>query len=182
MKIKETSLPDLHVIDFFHAGDDRGHFVKPFHKADFEANGLTSNLEESFYSVNSKNVVRGMHFQLPPHDHTKVVYCNHGSLLDVVVDLRKGSPTYGQYEVIPLTGQNYRGVYIPSGFAHGFEVLEDNTIMTYLTSTMHAPSHDGGIHMNSFGYKWGAESPITSERDKNFKSLDEFDSPFIFED
>jgi len=177
---KETNIPGVFEIEMFHAGDDRGMFVKPYHKETLEKHGLVSEFQESFYSTNQKGVIRGMHFQHPPHDHAKLVYCSSGKLIDVILDIRMGSPTYGQFAEIELSEDNYKAVYMPSGVAHGFAVLEDHTCMVYLTSTMHAPVSDAGIHMKSFGCKWPFEHPVTSERDTKFPTLDELESPFIF--
>jgi dTDP-4-dehydrorhamnose 3,5-epimerase len=178
MKIRKTNIEGLFVIDLFHAEDNRGGFVKTFHKESFEKMGLNTDFQESFYSINNKDVIRGMHFQTPPHDHDKLVYCTNGSLIDVILDIRKDSPTYGKFASIELSGDNYRALYIPKGMAHGFESLEDHTMMTYLTSTMHQPSHDKGIRYNSFGKEWGSDQPIINDRDLSWPSLAEFDSPF----
>ena len=178
MKIRKTNISGLFVIDLFHAEDNRGGFVKTFHKENFEKMGLNTDFQESFYSINNKGVIRGMHFQTPPHDHNKLVYCTNGRLNDVILDIRKDSPTYGKFASIELSGDNYRAIYIPKGMAHGFESLEDHTMMTYLTSTMHQPSHDQGIRFNSFGKIWDSENPIINERDLNWPSLEEYDSPF----
>jgi len=178
MKIRKTNIEGLFVIDLFHAEDNRGGFVKTFHKESFEKMGLNTDFQESFYSINNKGVIRGMHFQTPPHDHNKLVYCTNGRLNDVILDIRKDSPTYGKFASIELSGDNYRAIYIPKGMAHGFESLEDHTMMTYLTSTMHQPSHDQGIRFNSFGKIWDSENPIINERDLNWPSLEEYDSPF----
>ena len=177
---KETAIEGVFEIEMFHAGDERGMFVKPYHKETLDKLGLQSEFQESFYSTNQKGVIRGMHFQHPPHDHAKLVYCSSGKLLDVILDIRIGSPTYGKSVTIELSGDNYKAVYMPTGVAHGFAVMEDNTCMVYLTSTMHAQSSDYGIHINSFGYKWPFENPITSSRDNQFETLDEIKSPFIF--
>ena len=178
MKIRKTNIEGLFVIDLFHAEDNRGGFVKTFHKDSFEKMGLNTDFQESFYSINNKGVIRGMHFQTPPFDHDKLVYCTNGRLTDVILDIRKDSPTYGKYASIELSGDNYRAIFIPKGMAHGFESMEDHTIMTYLTSTMHQPSHDQGIRFDSFGKKWESENPIINERDLNWPSLSEYDSPF----
>jgi len=178
MKIRKTNIEGLFVIDLFHAEDNRGGFVKTFNKESFEKLGLNTDFQESFYSINKKGVIRGMHFQIPPHDHDKLVYCNSGSLIDVILDIRKDSPTYGKFASIELSGDNYRALFIPKGMAHGFESLEDHTMMTYLTSTMHQPSHDRSIRFNSFGKTWDAKNPIINDRDLNAPSLDEFESPF----
>ena len=178
MKFLETNISGVFEIDLFHMLDDRGSFVKTFHKKSFEDQGLESSFDESFYSVNKKGVVRGMHFQLPPDDHAKIVYCTSGSLIDVILDIRKDSPTYGQFAEIKLSGDNFKAAYLPKGVAHGFAVLEDNTCMIYLTSTMHSPQNDAGIRWDSFGYQWPFDKPLNSERDQLFPSFSEFNSPF----
>lgn len=177
---KELEIPGVYEIDLFHAGDDRGMFVKPYHKQTLEDQGLISEFLESFYSTNAKGVVRGMHFQHPPHDHAKIIYCTSGKLKDVILDIRVGSPTYGKFAQVELSGDNYKAVYLPIGVAHGFAVLENNTCMVYLTSTMHAPSHDDGIHANSFGMEWPFDEPIMSNRDQNFQEFVDFKSPFTY--
>jgi dTDP-4-dehydrorhamnose 3,5-epimerase len=177
---KETNINGVYEIEMFHAGDERGMFVKPYHKATLEKHGLVSEFQESFYSTNQSGVIRGMHFQHPPHDHAKLVYCSSGKLIDVILDIRVGSPTYGAFAAIELSSDKYNAVYMPSGMAHGFGVLEDNTCMVYLTSTMHAPSADDGVKIDSFGFEWPFENPITSARDNEFKPLHELESPFIF--
>lgn len=177
---RETNIPGVFEVEMFHAGDDRGMFVKPYHKDTLEAKGLVSEFRESFYSTNRKGVIRGMHFQYPPHDHAKIVYCTSGRLLDVILDLRKGSPTYGQWAEIELSGDNYTAAYIPTGMAHGFCVLEDNTTMIYLTSTVHSPQSDAGIHTDSFGFDWPEENPTRSARDQEFPGWDAFETPFSF--
>lgn len=173
-----SPIPGVFEIDFFSVRDDRGAFVKTFHDEKLAEHGLQTEFRESFYSVNNKNVIRGMHFQVPPDDHEKIVYCTSGSLIDVILDIRKDSPTYGQYHTVELTGTNSKGVYLPKGTAHGFYVKEDNTCMVYLTSTVHSPKNDGGILFNSFGYDWPTSNGIHSDRDLTFPKLNDFKSPF----
>ena len=178
MKLTETALKGCFEIDFFHAVDQRGSFTKSFHAPSLKEAGLIHEFDESFYSVNNKGVIRGMHFQLPPSDHAKIVYCNVGKLIDVIVDLRKDSDTYGKSIHIELSESNSKGVYIPKGMAHGFESLEDNTMMTYLTSTAHDPKADAGILYASIDHEWHTKQPILSPRDEHFISLHTFESPF----
>ena len=175
---QETSIPGVLEIDFFNAADKRGTFVKPLHKNTLEQAGLNGSFAESFYSLNKAGVVRGMHFQTPPEDHDKIVYCSSGRIIDVILDIRKDSPTYGQFTTVEISGENYKGVYIPKGLAHGFCSLEDNSCMVYLTSTVHSPSSDAGILYNSFGYEWPVESPIVSERDLMLPKFEDYNSPF----
>ncbi|MGD1844430.1 MAG: dTDP-4-dehydrorhamnose 3,5-epimerase [Salibacteraceae bacterium] len=178
MKFHSTALEGVFAVDLFHASDDRGTFVKTFHRDTFTQRGLQGRFDESYYSTNHAGVIRGMHFQLPPHEHEKIVYCTSGKLHDVLLDIRKDSPTYGQTTTVELSGDNYRAVYIPQGIAHGFVVLEDNTCMVYLTATMYHPDSDTGIRWDSFDYDWPAENPIVSARDQSFLGLSEFKSPF----
>jgi dTDP-4-dehydrorhamnose 3,5-epimerase len=180
MKIIEASLPGLKIIEPDVFTDDRGAFIKPFHKETFEQNGIVGNFEESFFSISHKDVIRGMHFQIPPEDHAKLVYVPYGKILDVIVDLRKDSPTFGNYEKVELSGENHRMVYIPIGCAHGFLSLQDNSYTVYLQSTMRSAAHEAGIRFDSFGYDWGIEKPILSKRDQEFPTLIEYQTPFIF--
>lgn len=158
--------------------DQRGQFTKVFHEKTFKDLGLETAFKEEYFSVSHKGVLRGMHFQTPPEDHIKLVYCSKGQLLDVVLDIRKHSNTYGQYDTFKLDSENPSCIYIPSGFAHGFYALSNEATMMYKVTTTHSPSHDDGIHWNSFGFLWPNQSPIMSERDRNFKPFDKFKSPF----
>lgn len=160
--------------------DARGRFVKVFHEHTFAAHGLETNFAEEYYSISHKNVVRGMHFQLPPMDHVKVVYCVQGEVMDVVVDLRLGSPTYGQHAVFELSSTKANSVYIPKGMAHGFCARSDHTIMVYKVSTIYAPSQDAGILWNSLGVTWPIADANLSVRDQGFPTLAEFESPFHY--
>jgi dTDP-4-dehydrorhamnose 3,5-epimerase len=128
--------------------------------------------------VSNKNILRGMHFQLPPYDHDKLVSCLAGSVLDVVIDLRKKSATYKHFDSFNLNQNDTYTLYIPSGMAHGFLSLEDNSGMLYNTSRVHAPEKDCGIHWNSFDFDWGCDNPIVSIRDQNHTPLDNFTSSF----
>lgn len=179
-QFKPLEIPGVYEIEMFHVGDDRGMFVKPFHKETLAKAGLVDTFEESFYSTNKRGVIRGMHFQRPPFDHAKIVYCTSGRLLDVILDIRIGSPTYGKCVSIELSGDNFKAAYLPTGVAHGFCVLEDDTTMVYLTSTMHAPQYDDGIRYDSFGFEWPIRDGIHSERDLKFETVNAIDSPFIY--
>lgn len=159
-------------------GDTRGRFVKVFHSQEFAARGLEMNFSEEYYSISNKNVIRGMHFQLPPNDHIKMVYCTAGRVMDVVVDLRKKSPTYKEYVVFELSEEKANMVYIPKGMAHGFCVLSDQATMIYKVSTVYAPAYDSGIRWDSLGIDWPIADPVMSSRDQEFLPLDKFESPF----
>lgn len=179
MVIKQVpTFEGLHIIELPFSADMRGGFIKTYHHTLFEEADLAFDLKESYYSISHKNVIRGMHFQLPPHDHAKIVTCITGSILDVVVDLRKDQPSYGKFYAIHLDSQNPKALYIPKGFAHGFKALESNTITQYMVSTVYEPTSDQGIHYDSFGMFWGPDAPIASARDEQFVPLEQFNSPF----
>ncbi|OSZ79495.1 dTDP-4-dehydrorhamnose 3,5-epimerase [Chitinophagaceae bacterium IBVUCB1] len=159
--------------------DERGVFIKPFNDATFQQAGIGFTLHESYFSTSKKDVIRGMHFQLPPHQHSKVVYCPQGEILDVIIDLRKESPTYGQYYAHELSAENHKAYFIPEGFAHGFKALTEDAMTYYLVSSGYHKESDTGILYNSFGFDWGVANPIVSERDLSFIRLEDFDSPFV---
>jgi len=178
MKVIPTKLHGVFIIETDSFEDGRGVFIKTFHADVFKEYGLESTFKESFYSTSKKDVIRGMHFHLPPHDHSKLVYVTHGSLLDVVLDIRKDSPTFGEHVATELTGNNRTMVYIPTGCAHGFLSLEDDTHMIYLQTGVYSKDHDAGIHIDSFGIDWRVTNPIISIRDKEFQGFQEFPTPF----
>jgi dTDP-4-dehydrorhamnose 3,5-epimerase len=158
--------------------DQRGAFVKTFHREVFESLGLETRFDEQYFSVSRKNVVRGMHFQIPPADHNKLVFCCHGEVLDVLVDLRRNSRTYGLAASFSLTQDNGSVLYIPRGFAHGFLTLSDEAIMVYNCETVYRPELDTGILWSSLDFDWPVVEPILSDRDRGFPSLQTFESPF----
>lgn len=160
--------------------DNRGVFVKTFHEDDFKNHGLHCDFKEEFYTVSHKNVLRGLHFQVPPKDHVKIVYCIAGKVLDALVDLRVGSPRFGQFELIELSSDKCNLLYIPSGIAHGFYVTSQSAILMYKVSAMHSPSHDTGILWNSVGIPWPVQDPIVSERDSKLVPMKDFNSPFRY--
>lgn len=177
MNIISEPLTSCRVLETKRFEDHRGDFVKTFHANVFSDLGLPCDWREEFYSTSKKNVLRGMHFQIPPHDHDKLVYCIRGQVLDVVLDLRKG-PAFGSVEGVELSAANHRVLYIPKGIAHGFLALEDDTVMVYKTTMEHASLHDAGVLWNSFGFDWPIRDPLTSSRDAGFPSFNQFASPF----
>lgn len=177
-KLETTSLEGAVLLRPKGFQDSRGEFIKTFHKEYYKKLGLVFDLKEEFFSISERNVLRGMHFQVPPYDHNKVVYCVQGKVLDIIVDLRRNSKTYGQSCDIELSAQNRLILFIPKGFAHGFLSLEDGTIMVYKSDCVYAPDHDTGIHWNSFGFDWPCRNPVVSKRDDLFQALTEFESPF----
>ena len=174
----ETSLSGCFEIQPAVRGDSRGTFIKTFHADAFQELGLETNFVESLCTTSKKNVLRGLHFQTPPVDHVKLVYCAEGKVMDVVVDLRKTSATFGKHEIFYLDSEKGNMVYIPKGLAHGFLTLSEKAVMIYNLTTVYSPEHDKGILWNSCGIDWKCDSPILSERDKKHLAFAEFDSPF----
>ncbi len=169
----------LKVIEQFHAEDKRGIFIKTFHQTSLKEYGIDFEMKESFYSLSKLNVIRGMHFQHPPYDHAKIVFCTQGSILDVVMDIRKDSNTYGQVYSLELSASNYTALYIPSGFAHGFKALQPDSLTFYFVSSENHQGADDGILYHSIDFDWEVNSPIVSDRDLGFPSFDQFKSPFL---
>lgn len=178
ISVLDTDFEGLKIIETNHFQDERGLFHKFFSKEDFSSLGLDTDFKESYYSINKKNVIRGMHFQIPPADHTKLVYVTSGKIIDICLDIRKNSKTYGKYFSVELSGDVSKAIYIPKGFAHGFVSLKDNTCVHYLQTSCYAKECDCGIRYDSFGYDWNVKEPIISERDLQHPSFNEFNSPF----
>jgi len=177
MQFSEEILPGAWMVTLKRFEDMRGAFVKTYASTLFGQHAAGFELREEFYSVSNKNVIRGMHFQLPPHDHVKLVYCPLGAVEDVMIDLRSG-PGYGRVAKVLLSGNQPSLVFIPKGIAHGFRALMDGSLMVYKTSTEHAPNSDAGIRWDSFGHDWGLDQPIISDRDQRHPTLDNFVTPF----
>lgn len=174
--MENTEIPGVVKIKNYSQLDSRGLFVKSLNYQNLKE--LDFNLQESFYSVSKKNVLRGMHFQLPPFDQNKIIDVTFGKILDVILDLRLDSPTYGHYEVFEISKDSNFSLYIPSGLAHGFYSLEENSTINYLVSSPYSPDYDKGILYNSFGFNWNCINPIISKRDLSFPSFNEFKSVF----
>ena len=178
MQINPIPLPGAQLITLPAFTDDRGRFVKTFHDTALQEAGIHFTLRESYFSLSHKDVIRGMHFQTPPHQHSKIVFCPKGAILDVIIDLRTSSPTYGKFHAGELSEANHRAYYIPEGFAHGFKALTDDAMTYYLVSSEYDKESDTGIRWDSFGFDWNAGSPIVSARDRSFMELARFQSPF----
>ena len=177
MNILSQPLKGCFVIQPSTIADTRGIFVKTFHSARYSHLGLPTEWREEFYSISANNVLRGMHLQLPPHDHDKMVFCIRGRALDVALDLRRGKD-FGTSASVELSSHNHLMFFIARGVAHGFLSLADDTIMVYKTTSLHAVTHDVGILWNSFGFNWQTTTPVVSSRDQSFPSLAEFSSQF----
>ena len=178
MEFQQTAFPGLFVIQFKRFEDERGNFTKTLHAGNFAEKGLGSDFKESYYSSSKKNVIRGMHFQLPPSDHFKMVYPVSGKVLDVILDLRKNSPTYLKFFSVELSLEKANGIYIPKGMAHGFATLSEEATLVYLTSTVYDPEKDTGVLWSSVSFNWPIDQPLLSKRDQQFIELKDFDSPF----
>lgn len=166
-----------YIVENFVAKDARGIFIKSFHEEKLKQIGFTDSFKESYYSQSVKNVIRGMHFQKPPHDHEKLVYVTEGTILDVILDLRLESNTFLQYTIVELTAFG-SSVFIPKGCAHGFATLSDTATVVYNVSSVYNAVSDSGILWNSFGFNWPIPNPILSERDQSFDSLINYKTPF----
>lgn len=180
MQFREMSIPGCYEIIPQVFKDQRGVFVKTFHEEQFASRGLQTTFAEEFYSLSYQGVLRGLHFQVPPRDLVKLVYCVSGAALDVVVDIRVGSPTFGRHAVCELSAEKANMVYIPSGLAHGFYARTTQVLMMYKVSAVYSPEHDAGILWSSLDIPWPDQAPVISERDANFVQFAEFKSPFRY--
>ena len=164
--------------------DARGYFFESYNKKAFDSEVYPVDFVQDNESCSSYGVMRGLHFQRPPHAQAKLVRCVRGKVLDVAVDIRKGSPTYGKHVSCLLTEENHRQFFIPRGFAHGFAVLSDTAVFQYKCDNYYCPEADGGISIidPSLDIDWGMalEDALLSDKDKNHPLLKDFDSPFVF--
>lgn len=161
--------------------DTRGWFTKVFQRRAVLERGGDPEVAEVYLSGSTRGVIRGFHFQVPPHDHTKTVACVAGAVLDVVVDLRVASPTEAMATRFRLDAGAPSSLHLPRGVAHGFQVLSDEATMVYVVSTEHAPEHDRGVHVDSVGVAWPVAPVVLSDRDAGFAPLSAFASPFRFD-
>ena len=184
MKIVKTDLPEVVIIEPTVFGDHRGYFLESFNLEKFEENIFPIKFVQDNESKSAKGVLRGLHFQKPPFNQAKLVRCIEGRVMDVAVDIRKGSPTYGKHVAIELTGENKRQLFVPRGFAHGFSVLSETAVFAYKVDNTYAPNYDSGIKWNDVTLKidWGLEENEVklSEKDKNLAAFADFDSPFNY--
>jgi len=181
MEIVETKIPDLVIIKPTVFQDDRGYFFESYNKEKFISKGIDQNFVQDNESKSMKGVLRGLHFQKPPFSQGKLVRVMKGAVLDVAVDLRKKSPTYGQWESIKLTDENKFMYWVPPGFAHGFVTLEDHTVFFYKCTNVYNKESEGSIRWNDpvLNIDWGEiNEPILSEKDQIAPLFDQFISPF----
>lgn len=176
MIFTETKLAGAFIIDIERREDDRGFFARMFCQHEFEAHGLKPVIAQANLAFNRKRgTMRGMHFQFPPYPETKVVRASRGAILDIIVDLRPESPTYLQHVAVELTGDNYRALYVPERFAHGYQVLEDDTETTYQVGEFYQPTVESGLHHADprLGLEWPLPVTEISPKDAVWKMLDE---------
>lgn len=183
IEVIKTDIEGVLIIEPKVFGDARGYFLESFNAKEFaEKTGLDINFVQDNESMSSYGVMRGLHFQRPPFTQSKLVRCVKGAVLDVAVDIRKGSPTYGQHVAVELTEDNHHQFFVPRGFAHGFAVLSETAVFQYKCDNFYAPQADGGISIldASLGIDWKipTEKALLSEKDTKHALLKDFDSPF----
>ena len=182
MKFIKTDIPEVLIIEPKVFGDARGYFLESFNKKAFEENIGKVNFVQDNESKSSRGVLRGLHFQKPPFTQAKLVRCIEGGVLDVAVDIRKGSPTFGKHVMVKLTGENKKQLFVPRGFAHGFAVLSDTAIFAYKVDNAYAPEFDAGLRWNDpkLNIEWGINEDeiFVSEKDLKLPFLSELESPF----
>jgi len=183
MEIIKTEIEGLLIIEPRVFADARGYFFESFSEREFTEKVGPVRFVQDNESMSTHGVVRGLHFQLPPFTQTKLVRCVRGSVLDVAVDLRRNSPTFGQHVAVELTESNHRQFFIPKGFAHGFAVLSETAIFQYKCDEFYHPEAEGGISLDdpSLGIDWRIplDSAIRSEKDKHHPLLANYESPFF---
>lgn len=186
MKVTKTALDGVLILEPRVFGDNRGYFYEAFNQRTFEeATGVHTLFVQDNESRSSEGVVRGLHFQLPPYAQSKLISVAHGAILDVAVDIRRGSPTFGKYVAIELSDENHRELFIPRGFAHGFAVLEGDTIVRYKCDNYYAPNSEGSIRWDdpTLNIDWGIDpsKAILSDKDLRNPLLDECEALFDFQ-
>lgn len=184
--IKPTDISDILVISPRRFGDDRGFFCETWNAGELANYGITTTFVQDNQSLSSAvGTIRGLHYQSPPHAQDKLVRCGRGALLDVAVDIRNGSPTYGEWVGVELSAENGRQLLVPKGFLHGFVTLEPDTEILYKCSDYYTPECDGAIRFDDpdIGIDWGisADQAVLSEKDATAAYLKDFNSPFTYE-
>ena len=182
MEIIKTNIEGVVIIKPQIFKDSRGYFYESFSQKEFDEKVMPIRFVQDNESMSSKNVIRGLHYQKMPHTQSKLVRCTQGCVLDVAVDIRKNSSTYGQHVAVELSEENHLQLFIPRGFAHGFAVLSETAVFQYKCDNFYAPEADGGISImdESLGIDWQipTENAILSEKDLKHPLLKDFDSPF----
>lgn len=182
MKVFETKIPGLLEIEPAIFGDERGYFYESYNRQKFHDAGITDDFVQDNQSKSGAGVLRGLHFQNPPYEQGKLVRVIHGSVLDVAVDIRQNSPTYGEHHKVMLSGDNKKIFWIPPGFAHGFVTLEDDTIFAYKCTGFYNKESEGSVHWNDpdLNIDWGVSNPSLSEKDIEAPVFADLESQFKF--
>lgn len=184
MEVIKTKIEGIVIIEPRIFKDARGYFYESFSQKEFDEKVMPVRFVQDNESMSTYGVMRGLHFQRPPFTQSKLVRCCRGAILDIAIDIRKSSPTYGQHVAIELTDNNHRQLFIPRGFAHGFAVLSDVAILQYKCDNFYAPQADAGIQLrdDELGIDWQipTENAILSEKDLKHPCLKDFDSPFDY--
>jgi len=184
LNVKDTALPGVLLITPRRFGDHRGFFAETYSRRAYEEAGVSPEFVQDNHSLSAEvGTVRGLHFQAPPHAQDKLVRCGRGAIFDVAVDIRKGSPTFGQWVGQELSFENGKQLLVPKGFLHGFMTLEPDTEIIYKCSDYYAPDCDGAVRWDGCGIDWPLDvaAPVLSEKDKVAPLLADFDSPFVYE-
>ncbi|MDN5203117.1 dTDP-4-dehydrorhamnose 3,5-epimerase [Fulvivirgaceae bacterium BMA10] len=176
MKFTETKLKGAFIIELDQLKDERGFFARSWCKKEMEDHGLNANVVQSNVSYNiEKGTLRGLHYQKDPYQETKLVRCTRGALYDVIIDLRKDSPTYMEWIGVELTAENYKMLYVPQDFGHGFITLEDQTEATYQVTQFYTPGAEGGIRWDdpAFNIEWPISPKVVSDKDQSHPDYQE---------
>ena len=175
---KNLQIPGLVLIEPHAFEDERGFFMETYHRKDFEKAGIPQVFVQDNHSRSKKNVLRGLHYQIEPMAQGKLVRCVRGTILDIAVDIRKQSPTFGKWVGTNLSGENKLVLWVPRGFAHGYLALEGNTEVLYKTDEFYSPEHERGIIWSDpdIAIKWPVETPIVSKKDAKFPTLKHADA------
>jgi len=180
MEVSKTHIEGPLIIQPNVFGDHRGYFTESYNQKDFDALGIEGEFVQDNQSLSKKGILRGLHFQKPPHAQGKLVRVIKGKVLDVIVDIRKSSPTYGEHMKVELSEENFTMLWVPPGFAHGFLTLSEDTIFAYKCTDFYAPESEEGLMWNDAGLAidWGVSDPSLSDKDKVHQSFADFKSPF----
>ena len=179
---ESLSIPDVILIESKSFSDKRGFFLENFKESDFISNGITTKFIQDNFSHSKQNVLRGLHYQKKPHAQAKLVTALQGEILDVAVDIRKNSPTYGKWVSEILSDQNHKMLYIPEGFAHGFCVISSEADVLYKVNHEYSPDSERGILWNDpfLDIDWPTDQPILHEKDSKFPSFQNIDNDFVY--
>lgn len=182
-QFQRLEIPEVILIEAKAFGDHRGFFMEIYKRSEFEVHGIPTDFVQDNYSYSVRGVLRGLHYQKHPKAQGKLIFVVRGEIFDVAVDIRKGSPTYGKWVGVVLSGQNRRLLYVPAGFAHGFCVLSEEAYVVYKVTNEYAPELDRGILWSdpTLGIPWPIKQPILSPKDAQLPLLKDADNNFVYE-